>query len=674
MSIQEQQETPPLAHNDFKSNYFTEKDLATLRLVCDTLIPALAMEDPHGHYRRRASDLDIHNTLATAIEDVADPDLIGQLRLFLSTIENPLFNLVLSGQGQAFSSLSLEERTTLLQSWEISRLNIRRKAFQSLKRLAMMLFYSVTNEQKNNPNWAAIAYNGPPRTRPDHPRTTIKPLRVDGAMILHTDVVIVGSGAGGGVVAGELSAAGLDVVVLEKGGFYVETDFDGDELGSTERLFENKGLLTTSDLGMVILAGSTLGGGTTVNWAASFRTPEHVLREWERDYQVADISGTAYQASMDAVSERINVNTDCAPTPQNSILESGAQALGFANEVIPRNTRDCEECGFCNFGCQFGAKQGTLRTYLQDAYDQGARIAVRAYVERVLIENGRAVGVEGTIQDAEGRHYPLVVHAERVVIAAGALHSPAILMRSGLGNQHIGRNLHLHPTTVSYGIYETEIRGWQGAPMSRYVSEFKNLDGNGYGAALETAPIHPGIGAMSLSWENGRQHKDIMRQIANLSNIIIITRDYHGGRIRLNRQGALKIDYSLHRDDAKHMMRGLLESLRIHQAAGAYHIGAPKATPLTWNTDEDFDTYLQEVAQLSLAPNRIAMFSAHQMSSCRMGGNPARGAIAPNGESYEVKGLYVADASVLPTATGVNPMVTIMSIAHYIAQHIKAEA
>ena len=268
--------------------YFNEQELATLTLICDTLIPTLDVDtDPYGLYQRSASDLDVPYLMAQAIEDVAESSVIMQLRVFLKSIENGLNNLVLSSQGKAFSDMSLKERTLLLQTWENSRLNIRRKTFQSLKRLAAMLFYSVTDvNTKRNPNWEAIGYSGPPTVRPDKSETTIRPLPVDGDTVLYTDVVIVGSGAGGGVVAGELSAAGFDVVVLEKGGFYTETDFDGDELGSTERLFENKGLLTTSDIGMVVLAGSTLGGGTTVNWAASFRTPDSVLHEWETQYHI----------------------------------------------------------------------------------------------------------------------------------------------------------------------------------------------------------------------------------------------------------------------------------------------------------------------------------------------------------------------------------------------------
>lgn len=653
---------------------FSERELSTLAALCDTLIPALnVQDDPHGFYQRAASDLAMAPRLADLLPQVTEPGLVRQLRWFLRAIEIPLVNLLLSGQDKAFGAMSLEERTALLVSWETSKLNLQRKTFQSLKRLTLMLFYSLTENQTPNPNWAAIGYSGPLPQDPKPVSNPIRPLEITEDTILYTDVVVIGSGAGGGVVAGELSAAGLDVVVLEKGGYYAEADFTGDELSSTERMFENKGVLTTSDLSLAILAGSTLGGGTTINWAGSLRTPDYVLREWEAEYGVTSLGD--YEVAMDAVSARIHVNTDHSQAnPQNAALEAGAQGLGLSCKVFPRNVQNCDDCGFCNFGCQHGAKQSTLRTYLQDAFERGTRVVVRATVERVLIEYGQAVGVLATVVDSEGRPHTLTVKADKVVVAAGSLHTPVVLMRSGLANHHIGRNLHLHPTTVIYGIYNEAVRGWSGPMMSRYVDSFKNLDGQGYGVTLETAPIHPGIGALTLSWASGLQHKQVMAQLDHLANIIIITRDQSSGQITLNRRQQPVIHYTLTNDDTRHMMRGLIEALRIQAAAGARQIGAPFALPLVWRDGEPWESYLDKVSRQSLTPNSFALFSAHQMSSCRMAGSSARGAVDPSGETFEVKNLYVADASILPTASGVNPMLTIMAMAHRVAGHIQARS
>ncbi len=651
------------------STLFTKREMETLALICDTLIPSLVADsDPHELYQRCANDLDVPRKLALVIERVSDPGMIRELRYFLRVIELPPMNMLLSRKNKAFSAMSLPQRTALLRSWETSRFNIRRKAFQALKRLALMLFYSLTDDKSRNPNWPAIGYSGPPPSPPTQLKTTITPLEITSDTVLYADVVVVGSGAGGGVVADQLSAAGLDVIVLEKGDYHNETDFDGDERRSTERFFEKYGLLTNRDLSISILAGSMLGGGTVVNWSASFRTPDTVLHEWARDFGVN--WGNAYQDAMDTISQRLNIKTTGKINAQNRVLETGAAQLGYDAHPIPRNVRDCQDCGFCNFGCPHGAKQSTLRTYLQDMAARGGRIIVRAHVDKVLVEQGQASGVQATVRDRDGNFHALTVRAGTVVVAAGAIHTPAILMRSGLGNTHIGRNLHLHPTTVTYGLYDDPIRGWQGPIMTRVVDKFKNLDGRGYGVTMETAPIHPGIGALSLPWSSGLQHKQIMSYLDHLSNIIILTRDTYSGRITLNQHKQPVVEYQLNRYDARHTLRGIIESIRIHAAAGAWQIGAPFAIPLTWRRDSDLDTYLFAIENMRLKPNNFALFSAHQMSTCRMADSPARGAIAPSGETFEVKGLYVADASALPTASGVNPMLTIMATAYIVAGHI----
>jgi choline dehydrogenase-like flavoprotein len=663
---------------------FNETQRNTLRAVCDTLIPALEhAPDPHGLYCRAASDLQIAEAIEEALLIATDEANQLQIRLFLDALEFPALNRLIDGIFKPFGTMTLPERETVLRRWSQSAIPLRRKAFQAVKRLAFFFFYTVTDGHGQNPNWAGIGYGGPPprdrqNEQPDHaaPRP-IQPLTFSADTTLYTDVVIVGSGAGGGVAAGELSAAGLDVIVLEKGGYNAETEYDGLELASNQRLFENRGLCATSDLGVVLLAGSTLGGGTVVNWAVSLRTPESVVAEWEQDHGVTGFTGADYQQSMESVLTRLGVNADhSAPTPQNRVLIRGGEALGMATQTLPRNVTGCEDCGFCNMGCSFGAKQSTLKTYLQDAAHRGARIGVNVAVERVLIENGRAVGVTGMALDQTGKPIRLTVRAKAVVAAAGTLHTPALLLRSGLSNPNIGRNLHLHPTTVTYGMYDEQICGWRGAPMTHIISEFTDYRRDGYGFILECAPVHPGIAALTLPWRDGLQHKQIMARVGHLSNIITIIRDRDGGRVTIDRKGRPIYHYTLSSRDRETLARGVQESFRVHEAAGATEIAAPHSPPLTVTFDgaprkeTTLQALTEQVAQRGYRANGFALFSAHQMSSARLGGNPALGAFDPSGESFEVRNLFVADGSALPTAVGRNPMITIMSVAHRISQHI----
>jgi choline dehydrogenase-like flavoprotein len=650
---------------------FSDDQRATLTLICDTFVPALSESDS-PLMTTSAGDVGLADWLETALERVAGDTDRTALKTTLSLLENSLFNRRTVRIAKPFSAMTRDERETLLRAWSASDIAQARQIFQSLKRLALFIFYSVMPDGEPNPAWSAINYRLPEPQQHDTPRP-IQPFQIAADTALTCDALIIGSGAGGGVVAGELAAAGMDVIVVEKGEYWSDSDFHGRELESTERLFEKFGALTSSDKAISILAGSVLGGGTTINWAASFRTPDSVLAEWEK-LGFSGATSNAYAASLDSVIARLNVNSESPLNALNVAFRDGCKKLGYDAAIAPRNVKDCEDCGFCNYGCRFGAKQGTLKTYLQDAYDHGARIIVRGHVNRLLIEHETARGAQVTVTGEDRAAHAVNIHAKVVIVAAGAIHSPALLLRSGLGNRHIGANLRLHPTSPIYGIFDHPMRGWQGVPLGLVSSEFADLDGAGYGVRLETAPVHPGIAALTLAWESGTQHKQTMAQLENLATIIILTRDRFGGRVTVDRRGQPVIQYHLHPHDAGHLQQGILAALRVHHAAGAREVASPHTRHTFYRADQgrSFEEFLGAVKEQGLRPNSFSLFSAHQMASCRIGGNSAHGALKPNGETYEVRNLFVADASAMPTCTGVNPMISIMGLAHYLAQGIKA--
>ena len=560
----------------------------------------------------------------------------------------------------------------MLLAWGRSRYPLARKTFQSLKRLTLAVFYANMPDEQANPTWSVLDYDDPPFVA-QAATSHIEPLRISGPETLDTDVLVIGSGAGGGVVASELQAAGLDVIVAEKGAYYAEPDFHGREYRSSEQMYERRALLTTADLSINVLAGSLLGGGTVVNWTTSLRPPEHVLQEWASEYGFSGATSAEYQRSLEAVSQRLNINTkESQPNPLNQKLENGCKKLGYSVDVIPRNVKDCGDCGYCGYGCPYGAKQSTLRTYLQDAHQKGTRILVDAHVDRILIDQGRVSGAEISLT-TDGHVYPVRVRARAVVLAAGAIHTPALLLRSGLGNAHIGANLHLHPTTVVSSQFDEPVKAWCGAPQTRMSRHFANLDGQGFGVWFETAPIHPGLAASVFPWYSGRAHKRTMQQIAHFADLIILTRDRYGGRVTTDKYGQPVLHYRLHPYDARHLMRGLLEGIKIHQAAGARLIHGPQQNVPPYAPDEGpLSDFLAQVQKAGMRTNDCALFSAHQMSTCRIGGSSAVGAVSPEGESYELQNLFVADGSVLPSAPGVNPMLSIMATAHYLAQGMKS--
>ncbi len=665
-------------------DWLAPEEMQVLEVVCDTLLPAF--EPPEGssdevaaYYRRKAGDLHVALLLAETLGHES-PQAREQFRQLLRLMAGPVLGLTLVGKAKPFVELSQEQRERYLLALANSPLGQLRQGFQAIKRLAGFIFFAAPVEQGINPNWTAIDYIPPASAAPEEAQP-IQPLAITADRTLEADVVVVGSGAGGGVVAGELAMAGKSVIVLEQGGYNNEANFTLQEAQAMPELYLKRGTLATKDLGVTILAGSTLGGGTTINWTTSFRTPDPVLQEWdERSRLHGWFTDSSLQDSFAAVEQRINVNNENSQhNAQNQLLYDGCTTLGYHAGVLRRNAAGCEQrCGTCGFGCRYGAKQSTLKTYVQDAYDHGARIIVNCGVDRVLIENGRAVGVKGVVTDlTAGRTYNLTVRARVVIVAAGTINSPVILMRSGLENPHIGRHLKLHPVAALTGIYPDKVYAWQGVMQSAYSDEFGYLDG-AYGYKLEVPPAHPGLSGLSTPWYNARAYRDFMLDAPYSASFLVLTRDKGEGRVTIGPDGDAQVDYVVSAYDRRHLLHGMRQAARIHFAAGARAVMTlhNKPTRLARSTDgsvnelslHEFDRQLE---RHGMAPNRLMIFTAHQMGTCRMGADPRQSVTDQHAQVYGVAGLFVCDGSLFPAASGVNPMLSIMALAHRAAQYIK---
>jgi choline dehydrogenase-like flavoprotein len=663
-------------------------ELRTLEAVCEALVPPVTPPgepDPHGLYARSARDLDLALLVAEALarESMQSRAEIAQL---LRLLGSPLGGLMLAGQPTGFAGLSPTAREGALRRMGLSPLPQLRRGFAALKRLTLFLFYAAPAADGHNPNWPALGY------RPAYPaearqqtHRAICTLPITRDTVLNADAVVVGSGAGGGVVAAELAAAGLEVVVLEKGGYLHEADFSGQEAEMTPRLYLRRGLLTTHDLGVIVLAGSTLGGGTVVNWSTSLRTEDIVLHEWEQTYGLTGATSDEYRRGFEVVERRLGVNTDdSVPNRNNEALRRGCAALGYEWRAVPRNASGCaQRCGACGYGCPYGRKQSTLVTFLQDASDQGARTVVDCNVRRVLIERGRAVGVEGWVADAAtGTRHRIEVRAPRVVVAAGGVEAPALLLRSGLDNPNIGRHLRLHPVAAVACYYAEPIEPWAGSLQTVLSPHFAHLK-DGYGLRIEVAPAHPGMIGLTTPWEGGWDHKRQMTRAAHEAIFIALVRDTGEGRVVLDRGGEPILHYWPCRLDRYRLTRGMQEMVRIAFAGGAQGAATLHMPRLELRSDGGrpgavtsarLEGYLDAIARAGIVPNRMPLFSAHQMGSCRLGADSRTAVADPYGEVYGVRGLYISDASGFPTASGVNPMISIMALAYRVAQGIKARA
>ena len=605
---------------------------------------------------------DLGERVARKIEALPRPADRAELDLLLRLLDFRIVNLLLSGIPKPFTGMSPAQRERCLHGWATSRLPQRRKAFQALKRLTTVTHYTTPGVAR------AIGYPGPLGPPPNTAKP-IRPVAITGRTTLDCDVVVVGSGAGGGVVAAELARAGKDVIVLEKGGYQNESDFTQQEGEGLARLYDAGGLLATRDLGFVILQGATLGGGTVVNYTTSFATPESVRDEWAREHGLPHFTSAEFTRSLDAVARRLGVNTDHAtPSGRDRVLIRGLERLGWHHGLLPRNVRGCTQddaCGYCGYGCRAGAKQSTLVTYLPDAARHGARIVVDCDVRRVVISGGRATGVEARV----GGH-ALTVRAPAVVVACGSIHSPALLLRSGVSLPALGRFLALHPATAVFGEMEEAVRPWTGTLQAHYSDQFADLD-QGYGFKFETAPVHPSLLALAAPWESATQYADRMERLARTALCGILLRDRFGGRVRVDREGCPVVDYRVSRYDGTHLRRALGAAAELLEAAGAREIWPPLARWISYKpgAPRAREDWLARVDAAGWGANQLLLVSFHQMASCRMGASARSSVVDPEHRVWGVGGLYVADASVFPTSSGVNPMLTIMGIAHR-AAHI----
>ena len=504
------------------------------------------------------------------------------------------------------------------------------------------------------------------------------PFAITADSTLDCDVVVIGSGAGGGVIAGELARAGKSVVLLEKGAYLNEADFTQREDDGMRRLYDAGGLTATHDLGLVLLQGSCLGGGTVVNYTTSFRTPRAVRVQWAKEHGLPHFTSPEFTRNLDAVAQRIHVNADHAePSGRDRIMIRGLERCGWHHGLLPRNVDGCPQddgCGYCIYGCRHAAKRSTLVTYVQDAYDHGARIVVGADVRRIVRAGGRATGVEAMVRTAgAARPLSLAVRAKAVVVACGSIHTPALLLRSGLTHQAIGQNLALHPATAVLGLMDEPVRPWTGTMQAHFSDQFADLD-DGYGFKFETAPMHPSLAALALPWTSGRDHQEQMARLPHLTLIGILLRDRFGGRVRVDADGVPIVDYQLSEYDTRHLWRGIEEGARLLEGAGAREVGAAHAQSLwyrPWDGSGMRAGWLERVRRAGIGANQQLLVSFHQMSSCRMGGDRKTSVVNEENQVWDTPGLFLADASVFPSASGVNPMLTTMGIAHRAAEILK---
>ena len=463
------------------------------------------------------------------------------------------------------------------------------------------------------------------------PRDVPKPIATltpNGDTTLDADVCIVGSGAGGSVIAGRLAQEGHSVVVLEAGGYYNESDFTQYELQAYQDLYWRGGPAATADANVTMLSGTALGGGTVVNWTNCLRTPDWVREEWATEHGLDGVDGPDFDAHLDAVLERVGANDHCSDynDPHQRMIE-GCEALGLRYKRIVRNAApdgySPDTAGFMGFGDRSGSKRSD-RQDVPARRVRGRRADPRALQRRPDHRDRRPRGRRRRrpATDADGNPVSVTVNAPRVVVACGALDSPALLLRSGIGGPAVGDYFRLHTCTSTFGMYGADQKAWWGAPQAMLCHHYDN-PGDGYGFMIEGSHYSPGLIGSSI-WPGGEAHKELMHAVPQRRGVHLADprprpRPDHDRR---GRRVGRRATRSTTRVDQENLRRGIDVQMRLHEAAGATEIYAIVPGVEPWRRGDDLDAYIAMLQEIPLRAGGWRLFAAHQMGSCRMGVRP----------------------------------------------------
>ncbi len=647
----------------------SRRQRAVLRALCETFVP------PTGDPADGTGDPHLAR-VESLIDRIEDPSNRAKLLLLLTALGNPVANAAFGAPLKPLHGMSPAQRVRLMRGMAESGIQLRRAGFQAIKRLVNVSHYAwPATPDGRHPAWEAVGYPGPLPHLPTERDERLPELAVDRDQTLDCDVVVVGSGAGGGVAAGVLAQGGRSVVVLEKGAQHTPKDFSWIEGESLANTYLDGGLIMTESGSLPILAGQGLGGGTVINYSTSFAMPERTRRQWAQLSGLDLFTSARFAESYQRVHERLSISTDWSiPIRRDRMFEEACRALGWHVDIIPRNAKGCPDekrCGFCGYGCRDGAKQSTALTYLADAVQAGARIVTRCDVRRVLIERGRATGVEAEVRTADGRQVRLTVRARAVIAACGSIYNPALLARSGVPNPNIGRGLRLHPGTAVGGYFPEPMEPWFGYQQVRYSDQFADQT-DGYGVKFEVLPMHFALPASAFGWEGPAEHRQELRRLGHMSIVGLLLRDRDPGRVETGRDGRPRVHYELSAFDQRHVRTGLRHAAQLLAQQGATELFSVQQPParVTPGAAGWLDGFQRDMDARGYDRCRMALITFHQMASCAMGKDRGTSVFGETGESHDVRGLYVADASAFVTSSGVNPMITIMAIADHVARGI----
>lgn len=489
-------------------------------------------------------------------------------------------------------------------------------------------------------------------------------------IVLETEVCVVGSGAGGGVLAKELSEAGISVVLIEEGSYRLPATFNFREDFMIPQFFQESGGRTTKDMGIIITHGKGIGGSTLHNVCLSFRPVPAIIERWRKEYGVS-FKFDDLVPYFEKVEKQVEVNKirEDQVNRNNKAFRTGCINLGIKAQIPMHNRKNCAGCGFCEIGCMLNNKQNVQKVYIPLALNAGAKIFADCKAHKITTDGKKITGVIAEITNPETKkRYSVKIRSKVVAVAGGAINTPVLLIKSNIQSKNglVGNNLHLHPYCPVGAFFDGEILGWRGIPQSMYCDDFAEFKKDGYGGFfMITGWAHPGTMA-SITPGFGNEHWEIMKEYSSMAAGGAMVHDETNGTVSVNRHGLPEISYWPEKQDQQTIIAAFKKMAEVYLAAGAKKVLLPFTRPTYVKSVKD----LEGIEKMELKPRQITIMSVHPQGTCRMGEDPVKSVVNSKCEFHDIKGLFICDTSVYPTSLGTPPQIPTMSLGVMVADNI----
>ena len=490
---------------------------------------------------------------------------------------------------------------------------------------------------------------------------------------IRADVCVVGSGCGGATAARVLAEAGREVVVLEEGPDRTGMELTQRDGEMYDQLYMDRGGRATDDLGVTVLSARVLGGGGVINASDVVPIPPGVLAHWRSEYGLGELTEATLRPFEEAALADLSASriTEAQMNEANLLLQRGTEALGWEGERMLHNRVGCAGMGTCLIGCPLNAKRNPRFVAIPAAVDAGARFLTRARAMRIEGAGAAQKTVVASTLDERGYHAAgeLRVRAETVVVACNAVASAELLLRSGIGNEHVGQHLILQPQLPIVARFEHEVRAFRGIPQAWAVTEFERerTERGLWGFRIEAVMGTPGIVSTLLPYVGGENER-MMSRYPSLAAALLLAPDEPSGSVSAGEHGRPIIRYEQTDEHRRRLRDAARAAARIYLAAGAVEVIVPNVPPVVVRSERD----LPRLDDMRLRPASAPLVSAHQQGTVRLGPSAREGAADPDGQVYGTRGVYVMDASIFPSSASSHTMTPIITMARYLASKLAA--